>query len=127
MDFERTMITNSSTCTSFRFIPLKSLVIYCILFLATTSVHSFTATIAKVTAQNNKRKSELVQSKSTYSQAAFTVMSSTCPPGTNGIPYRDLPGDPSLILTTNVDLGAAKVDVMKGTKKMFKHYTYLFP
>jgi hypothetical protein len=27
----------------------------------------------------------------------------------------DLPGDPSLILTTNVDLGTNKLDIMKGT------------
>ena len=29
-------------------------------------------------------------------------------------PFCELPGDPSLILTTNVDLGAKKLDVMKG-------------
>jgi hypothetical protein len=29
-------------------------------------------------------------------------------------PFCQLPGDPSLILTTNVDLGSAKLDVMKG-------------
>ena len=29
-------------------------------------------------------------------------------------PFCDLPGDPSLILTTNVDLGAKKLDIMKG-------------
>ena len=31
-------------------------------------------------------------------------------------PFCDLPGDPSLILTTNVDLGAKKLDIMKGKK-----------
>ena len=30
-------------------------------------------------------------------------------------PFCDLPGDPSLILTTNVDLGAKKMEIMKGT------------
>ena len=29
-------------------------------------------------------------------------------------PFCNLPGDPSLILTTNVDLGSSKLDVMKG-------------
>jgi hypothetical protein len=29
-------------------------------------------------------------------------------------PFCQLPGDPSLILTTNVDLGSAKLDIMKG-------------
>jgi len=29
-------------------------------------------------------------------------------------PFCRLPGDPSLILTTNVDLGGKKMDVMKG-------------
>jgi hypothetical protein len=29
-------------------------------------------------------------------------------------PYCLLPGDPSLILTTNVDLGAQKMEIMKG-------------
>jgi hypothetical protein len=33
----------------------------------------------------------------------------------------DLPGDPSLLLTTNVDLGSTKIDVMKGTT----HVQYL--
>lgn len=31
-------------------------------------------------------------------------------------PFCDLPGDPSLILTTNVDLGAKKLEIMKGKK-----------
>jgi hypothetical protein len=29
-------------------------------------------------------------------------------------PFCDLPGDPSLILTTNVDLGSKKLEIMKG-------------
>jgi len=29
-------------------------------------------------------------------------------------PFCDLPGDPSLILTTNVDLAEKKMDIMKG-------------
>jgi hypothetical protein len=31
-------------------------------------------------------------------------------------PFCDLPGDPSLILTTNVDLGSKKLDIMKGKR-----------
>jgi hypothetical protein len=30
-------------------------------------------------------------------------------------PFSSLPGDPSLILTTNVDLGSKKTEIMKGT------------
>lgn len=33
-------------------------------------------------------------------------------------PFCQLPGDPSLILTTNVDLGSAKMDVMKGMLRL---------
>jgi hypothetical protein len=33
-------------------------------------------------------------------------------------PFCNLPGDPSLILTTNVDLGSSKLDIMKGKYKM---------
>jgi hypothetical protein len=29
-------------------------------------------------------------------------------------PFCDLPGDPSLILTTNIDLGDKKIEIMKG-------------
>ena len=36
-------------------------------------------------------------------------------------PFCDLPGDPSLILTTNVDLGAKKLEIMKGKKKTRNH------
>ena len=48
-----------------------------------------------------------------------TAMSSTSssedsPPAPTHHPFCDLPGDPSLMLTTNVDLGAKKMDVMKG-------------
>ena len=30
----------------------------------------------------------------------------------------ELPGDPSLILTTNVDLGSMKMDIMKGKNEL---------
>ena len=45
-------------------------------------------------------------------------------------PFCQLPGDPSLIITTNVDLGSAKLDVMKGMVvaefhlKVFKTETF---
>ena len=35
-------------------------------------------------------------------------------PATPHHPFCDLPGDPSLMLTTNVDLGAKKLEIMKG-------------
>jgi hypothetical protein len=36
-------------------------------------------------------------------------------------PFCQLPGDPSLILTTNVDLGDNKLPLMKGTLRIFVH------
>jgi hypothetical protein len=35
-------------------------------------------------------------------------------------PFCDLPGDPSLILTTNVDLGSKKLEIMKGERERKK-------
>lgn len=35
--------------------------------------------------------------------------------GKGAHPFSMLPGDPSLILTTNVDLGDKKLEIMKGT------------
>ena len=32
-------------------------------------------------------------------------------------PFCDLPGDPSLIIVTNVDLGDKKLDIMKGEER----------
>ena len=42
---------------------------------------------------------------------ASTTNMASLQPGTN---ICDLPGDPSLILTTNVDLGDKKMEIMKG-------------
>ena len=42
-----------------------------------------------------------------------TTKMATLQPGDN---ICDLPGDPSLILTTNVDLGDKKLEIMKGEK-----------
>ena len=39
------------------------------------------------------------------------------------IPFNELPGDPSLILVTNVDLGDKKLDVMKGCSKAISQAT----
>ena len=36
-------------------------------------------------------------------------------------PFCDLPGDPSLILTTNIDLGDKKVEIMKGQCSIQMH------
>jgi hypothetical protein len=38
-------------------------------------------------------------------------------------PFCTLPGDPSLILTTNIDLGDKKMDNMKGTSACTKLFT----
>lgn len=38
-------------------------------------------------------------------------------------PFCDLPGDPSLILTTNVDLGDKKMEIMKSISKAMSLHT----
>jgi hypothetical protein len=38
-------------------------------------------------------------------------------------PFCDLPGDPSLILTTNVDLGDKKLQIMKNISKAIEQHT----
>jgi len=43
------------------------------------------------------------------------MSSSTC--------FSELPGDPSLILTTNVDLGSKKMDIMKACSKAIQEHT----
>ena len=45
--------------------------------------------------------------------SSIQKMAATLEPGTN---ICDLPGDPSLVLTTNVDLGDKKMEVMKGER-----------
>lgn len=35
-------------------------------------------------------------------------------------PFCELPGDPSLILTTNIDLGSNKLNIMKGKRNYFR-------
>ena len=62
-----------------------------------------------------------VSSRSTSIFSSLTMSSSsdsTTPSAAAKLhhPFCDLPGDPSLILTTNVDLGAKKLDIMKGKK-----------
>lgn len=43
--------------------------------------------------------------------------------GEGGHPFCQLPGDPSLILTTNVDLGAKKMEIMKACSKAISQHT----
>lgn len=38
-------------------------------------------------------------------------------------PFCDLPGDPSLMLTTNVDLGSKKLEIMKG-ESTYQNFTF---
>mmetsp|Transcript_10763 Transcript_10763/g.15849 ORF Transcript_10763/g.15849 Transcript_10763/m.15849 type:complete len:175 (-) Transcript_10763:26-550(-) len=38
-------------------------------------------------------------------------------------PFCDLPGDPSLILTTNIDLGEEKMEIMKSISKVITKHT----
>jgi hypothetical protein len=61
-------------------------------------VDSFKATSPKVLADISPRSVSLLKMESQQSDH----------------PFCQLPGDPSLILTTNVDLGSAKLDIMKG-------------
>lgn len=59
--------------------------------------------------------SAFVSQYSKISQYKTSKMAAISPlPGTN---FCDLPGDPSLILTTNVDLGNKKLEIMKGKKR----------
>jgi hypothetical protein len=43
--------------------------------------------------------------------------------GMSDHPFCDLPGDPSLILTTNVDLGDKKLQIMKSISKAIEQHT----
>jgi hypothetical protein len=52
--------------------------------------------------------------KSAETSSLQTKMSATTTEGEH--PFCQLPGDPSLILTTNVDLGDKKMEIMKGEK-----------
>jgi len=38
-------------------------------------------------------------------------------------PFNELPGDPSLMLVTNVDLGEKKIDIMKKCSKVISKHT----
>eukprot|EP00804_Cyclotella_cryptica_P007784 CCRYP_001388-RA/>CCRYP_001388-RA protein AED:0.17 eAED:0.17 QI:48/1/1/1/0.5/0.66/3/2302/104 len=55
----------------------------------------------------------LSQRFSVYSSSLIELQSMNMPKDTGRHPHCDLPGDPSLILTTNVDLGADKKDLLK--------------
>lgn len=51
-------------------------------------------------------------------------MSTTTPPHLQPHhPFCDLPGDPSLLLTTNVDLGDQKLPIMKACSKAIAKHT----
>ena len=79
-----------------------------IVFLLSTSVCSFT-TDPHLTTASSKRKTPLTTVDMSSSDSNPPVNEAT-----PHHPFCDLPGDPSLMLTTNVDLGAKKLDVMKG-------------
>lgn len=63
------------------------------------------------------RSSAFVQQQQHSSSTSITEMSEEKPDqqqhATPHHPFCDLPGDPSLILTTNVDLGDKKMEIMK--------------
>lgn len=67
-----------------------------------TSYNTAPRSTAFIRSFNSKRGSSKISRK---------MAAPTPPPGTN---FCDLPGDPSLILTTNVDLGDKKMEIMKG-------------
>jgi len=71
------------------------------LLLLSATVFAFT--------DNHKRTSW-----STTKRAMTSDDSSPTTPSPHRHPFCDLPGDPSLMLTTNVDLGSKKMEIMKG-------------
>lgn len=108
-------------------IPLKNripqLLVYLIFFYACKSVNSFSAPLPYIIFNNiryiGKNFYNMVQQHSN-GQSSTTMSSSASSRMTGEHHYSacELPGDPSLILTTNVDLGDTKMHVMKG-KKLF--------
>jgi len=56
-------------------------------------------------------------------QSAASVSTTTEMSASSTHPFCDLPGDPSLILTTNVDLGAKKMEIMKDISKAISVHT----
>ena len=102
-------------------LPIVLLLLPCwiqILMLSSSStVHAaFVSTPSKTT-----------RSTHTMAAAAAAAAAATLEPGVN---ICDLPGDPSLILTTNVDLGDKKMDIMKGNYILFlqnfEWYIYIY-
>ena len=92
-----------------------------LVFIVSSPVESFTFTRTK------SQRIDMVQQKLQHS-ASIQVNTPSTPTtslsaelSANSVHHNlicDLPGDPSLILTTNVDLGSTKIDVMKGTKHL---------
>jgi len=76
--------------------PLLSLLVAASLYLGLPSVSSFTP-----------------RSRSFHSHLCPHSMSSNDAPTAARHPHCDLPGDPSLVLTTNVDLGDDKGEILK--------------
>lgn len=85
--------------------------------LLTKSVCAFT-TDPRLTTTSSKKTT-------THLTADMSSSNSQVDP-TNRHPFCDLPGDPSLMLTTNVDLGSKKLDIMKG-KTPCSMIRYLIP
>ena len=77
--------------------------------VASTTTPSAFVTTTTLAAQKSKESPTTVVSK----------MASVDP----GINFCDLPGDPSLILTTNVDLGDKKMEIMKACSKAIESAT----
>merc|ERR1719491_298272 len=85
------------------------LLLCCIISFASFPTSAFVA----ISSTNNKQFTHIMSSNSD------DIFSSTpCPH-----PFSELPGDPSLMLVTNVDLGEKKIDIMKKCSKVISKHT----
>lgn len=77
------------------------------------SVDSFTTPVRNNLLEKNMVQPQHPSSLLQSGRPGSTIASATHQ-ASEGHQICELPGDPSLILTTNVDLGSTKMDVMKG-------------
>lgn len=107
--------TTRSTQSSFHLnnkkISVYTVLVFFLLFGVSISVNSFSAP-TQYSYVGKVFETMTQQHQTSLSQPNFLSQkqehSSVC----------ELPGDPSLILTTNVDLGSMKMDIMKGKNEL---------
>jgi hypothetical protein len=115
----KTMISyRSHRCILFSFRPralVAALTALLLLLLASSISHSFSPRSLYPLPHHPPLMTVVAMSSSntdnSNSNAAFDTEGAA---GAGRHPFCDLPGDPSLILTTNIDLGERKMEIMKG-------------